>query len=290
MTVLYFHKIDIRLHLWYTVNRFHSRKELIMKRIPISKNLSDIPEALRPFIKDAKLFNSSCSNAAKVIYIDKDSGYYLKSAKPGTLEREAEMTRFFHSRGLAAEVIDYITTDRDWMLTAAVPGEDCTYPLYLDDPWRLTDILGETLRHLHSLDTVGCPIPNRTAEYLQTAERNYQSGKFDASLFHGDFTFKNADEAHSVMEHGKDALKSDTLLHGDYCLPNIILDNWRFSAFIDLDNAGVGDRHIDLFWGAWTLIFNLKTDKYCSRFLDAYGRDTVDTEILKLIAAIETFG
>jgi len=47
-------------------------------------------------------------------------------------------------------------------------------------------------------------------------------------------------------------LESNTFLHGDYCLPNIILDDWRFSEYIDLDNGGVGDRHIDLFWGAWT--------------------------------------
>ncbi len=36
--------------------------------------------------------------------------------------------------------------------------------------------------------------------------------------------------------------------------------------FIDLGNGGVGDRHIDLFWGAWTLFYNLKTDRHTERF------------------------
>ena len=69
-----------------------------------------------------------------------------------------------------------------------------------------------------------------------------------------------------------------------------MLDDWKFSGFIDLGNGGVGDRHIDLFWGAWTLFYNLKTDAYCDRFLDAYGRDKIEEEMLRAIAAFEVFG
>ena len=37
-------------------------------------------------------------------------------------------------------------------------------------------------------------------------------------------------------------------------------------------------------------MFNLKTNRYSDRFLDAYGRDAVNPELLRGIAAIETFG
>ena len=93
-----------------------------------------------------------------------------------------------------------------------------------------------------------------------------------------------------MLDEGKDALQGKALLHGDYCLPNIILNDWKFSAFIDVGDGGVGDRHIDLFWGAWTLFFNLKTQAYRERFLDAYGRDQVNEELLKVVAAIAVFG
>ena len=85
-------------------------------------------------------------------------------------------------------------------------------------------------------------------------------------------------------------LKADTLLHGDYCLPNIMLDNWRFSGFIDLDAGGVGDRHVDLFWGMWSLQFNLKTDRFRERFLDAYGREVINEDMFRTVAAVEVFG
>jgi kanamycin kinase len=69
-----------------------------------------------------------------------------------------------------------------------------------------------------------------------------------------------------------------------------MLDDWSFSGFIDLGNSGASDRHIDLFWGAWSLWFNLKTDKYTDRFFDAYGRERMDKHLLRTVAAAEVFG
>ena len=31
---------------------------------------------------------------------------------------------------------------------------------------------------------------------------------------------------------------------------------------LDLGAAGRGDRHFDLFWGRWSLQYNLKTDRH----------------------------
>ena len=69
-----------------------------------------------------------------------------------------------------------------------------------------------------------------------------------------------------------------------------MLDNWKFTGFVDLDSGGVGDRHIDIFWGIWTLWFNLKTNKYNDRFMDAYGREKIEEDLLRTVAAAEVFG
>ena len=45
-----------------------------------------------------------------------------------------------------------------------------------------------------------------------------------------------------------------------------------------------------VFWGCWSLGFNLKTDVYRDRFLDCYGRDRFEPEILNAIGAFEVFG
>lgn len=261
-----------------------------MKRTLLHNIPHPFPDELASFVKDALVYDSSCSPEARVYFLDKDGGYYLKRAAKGTLAREAEMTAYFHAKGIGAQVLAYHSKEHDWLLTAKVEGEDCTHEQYLSDPKRLCDTLAQRLRALHELDFTGCPVMDRTAEYLRTVETNYRTGNYDTSHFPDSFGYRSAQEAYAILQEGKAALQDKALLHGDYCLPNILLNDWRFSAFIDVGNGGVGDRHIDIFWGAWTLWFNLKTNEYKNRFLDAYGRDKIDEAVLKVIAAAEVFG
>lgn len=219
-----------------------------MNRIPVNR-IPLLPESLLPYTAGSTLYDSSCSRDARVWFSDFQGGIYIKTAPAGTLKTEAEMNAFFHSRQMGAEVLFYLSGDADWMVTRAVPGEDCIHPKYLENPKKLCETLGSLLRMLHSTDCTGCPI------FLSSPEKD-----------------------------------EPVLIHGDYCLPNVMLDNWRFSGFIDVGSGGVGDRHMDLYWGCWSIHYNLGDSRWCSRFLDAYGRQDVDPEKLRIIDAFETFG
>ena len=256
-----------------------------MKKTPAVPDLSQFLERFHPLLAGCPVYDSSCSREARVWFLEREGGLYLKRSPKGTLAREAAMTRYFHGKGLAAEVLAYESLNQDWLLTAAVPGEDCTHENYLADPGRLSALLGERLRQLHSLPFDGCPVPDHTARYLALAEKNRNAGAFDP-----DGPFADAADAWQTLERHRGDFRTDTLLHGDYCLPNIMLKDWEFSGFIDLDHAGVGDRHVDLYWGLWTLRFNLKTDAWGGWFLDAYGRDLVEEELLRAVSAAECFG
>lgn len=260
-----------------------------MKRTPIIPDLTLIPEEFRPLFTGCPVFDSSCSQAARVYYLERDGGLFLKSAPAGTLKLEGEMDAYYHSLGLGPEVLAYRSDRQDWLLTRRVPGEDCLLPDYQADPKRLAEVTGRMLRDLHSRDSRRCPVQNHTKRYIHTARENYRLGRYDASLFPDNWGYATAEEAWDVIRRNQHLLAQDTLLHGDYCLPNIMLANWRPAGFIDVGNGGVGDRHVDLFWGIWSLNFNLKTDRFTDRFLDAYGRDTIQEEMLRVIAALEVF-
>ena len=261
-----------------------------MLRTRIDLDLQEIPKIIHGFAAGCSVYDSSCSPNAKVYFLDKEQGYYLKKAAKGALRHEAVMTEFYHSKGLSAQVITYESLEDDWLLTDKIPGEDCTFSQYMNEPVKLCDTTAELLRTLHETSHAGCPIPNRTAQYLENAVKHYQAGQYDTSLFPDNWGYASAEEAWSEIQRNGKFLKADTLLHGDYCLPNILLDNWKFGGFIDLDTAGVGDKHVDLFWGMWSLQFNLKTDKFRERFLDAYGRDGICEDVFRTVAAIEVFG
>ena len=249
--------------------------------------LSEFPADYRPLLGCHPVFNSSCSPNASVYYIPQEEGLYLKKAPKGALEKEARLTAWFSKKGLAPRVLDYRSEDADWMLTKAAKGEDCTH--FCHDPAQLSKKLAHILRDLHARPFADCPEQNRLNSYFSTAKENFEKRQFDLSYSYG-APFQNAEEAFSLIEKEGRLLKADTLIHGDYCLPNILLKDWQFSAFIDLGGAGVGDRHIDLFWGIWTLQFNLKTDRYRKDFIEAYGPHLIEEDRLRLISAFEIFG
>lgn len=261
-----------------------------MKRTPITPNLDEYPESLREFLTGCDIYYSSCSKEASVLFADKDGGYFIKSSAKGTLENEAMLTGYFHEKGLATEVLCYLKADKDWLVTRKLSGEDCTFKTYLDDPKRLCKTLAECMRALHSLDKTDCPVQDRMKTYIGTVLQNYNAGLFDPLHFTDQCSKMTREEAFKCFWDNRSTLGSNCLIHGDFCLPNIMLDRWNFSGFIDLGNAGAADAHIDLFWCVWTLWFNLKTRKYTDYFLDAYGREAVDEEKLLLIECAEAFG
>ena len=258
-----------------------------MKHTPITPVTEDFPAALHPYLH-GRIYDSSSSPEARVYYLE-EVGLYLKRGARTALRKEAEMTSFFYKKGLSVEVLAYLSEEEDWLLTRKGIGEDATHPRYLADGRRLAATLGEALRALHETPQAGCPIPCRTADYLQTVEARAAAGFFDPSYLPPGIMLTK-EEALACIREAAPHLSSRVLLHGDFCLPNVLLDGWRPSAYIDLGAAGIGDRHIDLFWGAWSLCYNLGTDACRNVFLEAYGRDRAEDELLLAIAAAECFG
>ena len=264
-----------------------------MNRTPITVNPEEYPIEYRSLLR-GEVYDSSCSNAARVLFVNIEGGVYIKRAAKETLSREATMAKYFHSLGLGVPVIDYRTVgEYDYLVTVRAEGEDGIHPDHLAQPERLCELFATTLRALHDTPAPSCPVPDHTALYLQTAKTNAAAGMFDPTYLLNDAlrrTVKTADDAYAIVAREGKQLTSDTLLHGDYCLPNIMLHDWRVSALIDLDHAGIGDRHVDLYWGAWTLAYNLGHDGLRQRFFDAYGRDRVEADKIELISIVETLG
>lgn len=63
----------------------------------------------------------------------------------------------------------------------------------------------------------------------------------------------------------------DKLVHGDFCLPNILIYNKKVSGFIDVEAMGLGDPWIDYAWSIWSLEYNLKSKEYTKDLLKELG-------------------
>ena len=63
-----------------------------MKKTLLDTLPADLPPSLCRLAAGARIFDSSCSPEARVYFIDRDGGYYLKLAERGTLARGHELT------------------------------------------------------------------------------------------------------------------------------------------------------------------------------------------------------
>lgn len=255
-----------------------------MKKTEIQINISDFPKELHPYLAGVRIYDSSSNPKMKVYYLS--NGYYLKCAEPGTLQREVLMADWFYKQGLGVEIILYISKGQDYMLTRAAEGEDCLS--FLDHPEKLCAILAGAMKMLHSR-----PLPNLPLSVsYESCQAALASGKgdYDGSILMPRFMIASKEEAWAIMQENKHRLKCDTLIHGDFCLPNVMVKNGKFTCFIDFAMAGLGDKHVDLYWALWSLQHNLGTEKYTDYFLDLYGRKNFEYEMIKVIAAFEAFG
>ena len=257
-----------------------------MKKTPVDIDIEKFPSEIRHLFKHAAVYDSSCSKDATVYYLD--TGYYIKTDSPHCLLAEARMCKIFHSAGLGVEVIAYISADKDYLVTRAAVGEDLTH--FLDYPEKLCKLLADALRNLHSHPIFGIPTSERYTRYMEASTLNISDGCFDNHVLMDRYMIKSKEEAFEIMKKHRQSLDACTLIHGDACLPNVIQHDGNFSAFIDFNLAGIGDKHTDIYWALWSLQYNLKTEVYSDMFLDMYGRDNFDEEMLKVIAAYEFFG
>lgn len=247
-----------------------------MNKTELKLAIEQLPAAIQPYTINAVIYDSSCSETAQTLYLEGDVRAYLKISPK--LERERIMTNWLHGYGLAPAVLAFATEGgRDYLLTEALDGEDGISEQHLAKPKQLAAVFGESLLHIHKLPRETCPLQKRMAEMLSEAEANAQQEHADLEIIP-----EGISAAGAKLNRLANLAQDEVVLHGDYCLPNIIMRDFQLQGFVDLGYAGVGDRHWDLFWGLWTLKYNLKTDAYSDIFLDAYSRSAIDKERLEL--------
>jgi kanamycin kinase len=249
---------------------------------------NSLPDEISPYIAGSRTFDYSFSERAKTYFLDRDGGYFLKTGPKKSLNQQALMMRHLHKLGFTSRMLRYISCDEDFLLMEKVEGEPCVESKYLARPKLLAKAIGESLRKLHDSPTEGCPIKGVTSSLIPLAHAGYKSGRHDPWMIAA-AGFSGPEDAYEFLTGNEDKLVEDSNIHGDACLPNILLNDFEFSGFIDFEGGGLGDRHFDLLWAIWSLEYNLKTADYKELFLNSYGLDAFDIERYKLCCVIQGF-
>jgi kanamycin kinase len=200
---------------------------------------------------------------------------YLKICQSGWHPRvadEAARMRWAAAHLPVPEVLDAGSDGSvDWLVTRAVPGRDATAEDLLADPAGTVSILARALRRFHEAPVADCPFDFRADAALAHVRRRLAADLIDPERdFHPEHEHMSASEAVARLESGRPAQEDLVVCHGDYCFPNVLIENGAAVAFLDLGELGVADRWWDLAVGSWSTTWNVGPG-FEDPFLTDYG-------------------
>lgn len=161
--------------------------------------------------------------------------------------------------------------DTTILLTQALPGRDATHPAWRADLPGLVRALARGLRAFH--EAVGeewCPFRFDVARALEHVARRVDGDDHEPGGFHAEHAHLTPAAALAELEATAPADEDLVVCHGDFCAPNVLLQEGRVTGFVDLGELGVADRWWDVAVGAWSVGWNFGDDLE-PLFYEAYG-------------------
>ncbi len=166
------------------------------------------------------------------------------------VEKQVRIMQWLEGKLPAPKVLAFeMQEDKSYLLMSRVKGDMACAEYYLEHPQVLLKALAEALMMLWALDISDCPnLRDLDAELAEAKYRvendlvdldNVEPTTFGEGGFEG--------PAH-LLQWLEDNRPENELVfsHGDFCLPNVFLMNGEVSGFIDLGDAGVGDKWRDI--------------------------------------------
>lgn len=184
---------------------------------------------------------------------------YLKhasGAQARELREERERLAWLRGRAPVPDVEGWAEDGRGaWLLLSAVPGVMAHE--------ALVRALGEELRRIHELPIADCPFDESLDARLARAAWNIAQGIVNVAELRAERGVEpGALLARLAATCPGEPPGDRVFVHGDYCLPNILITPDqdgapRVSGLLDWGRAGVSDRYRDLAIGARSLRYNL---------------------------------
>ncbi len=147
-----------------------------------------------------------------------------------------------------------------YLLMTKVKGEMSCEEYYLEHPNELCEHLANGLRMLWSVDISDCPRIRDLDTELNEARYRVDNKLYDLSdsekgTFGENGRFENPEALLNWLYENKPKYEP-VLSHGDYCLPNVFINEGKISGFIDLGDTGIGDKWRDIALCYRSLIHN----------------------------------
>lgn len=205
---------------------------------------------------------------------------------PGTrLDTERLALEWLAGVGMPApEVTAYgADAEREWLVTTTVPGRTVAEDWPAHQRTAVLRTMARFAGRLHSVPVTGCPLDRRLAVRREHLRRSVAAG---LALTDPDPERSGWSVDRLVAETRRTWPDTEDLVvcHGDYCVPNVLLDpdSLVVTGVLDVGRLGVADRYTDLALATRSLGNRGLNPQYAptgaATFLAEYGPDADPTD------------
>jgi aminoglycoside phosphotransferase len=184
-----------------------------------------------------------------------DGGLYLKAVVRndvdpcfGSLEGECRRLEWLSGKLPIPAVVAFARDEsRDYLVLSELAGRHAaaetpsasTMPVVVER-------LAEACRLFHSASAHACPFSESADTLIEQARGRLEAGLVDVEDFDDDRRGRDPRALFDDLRALRPKREELVLSHGDFCLPNVILQGGRLAGFVDLGRAGVADRWRDV--------------------------------------------
>ena len=217
---------------------------------------------------------------------------YLKIAPRAhwmELLREKERLDWLQGKLPVPDVVGYETDDRnEYLLITPLPGRHLATLAVDELNEEVVELLATGLRAIHAIPVRGCPFDMTLDREIERAQYNVVNGLVDEADFDDIRLGRPAAELFEELLSERPADEDLAFTHGDYCLPNVMMDGGKVSGFVDWGRAGVADRYKDIALVARSLERNTGEDLTLA-FFEAYGLSNPDADRIEYYKLLDEF-
>ena len=166
------------------------------------------------------------------------------------MEEQVHMMQWLEGKLPAPQVLAYEVFDgKGYLLMSKICGKMSCDTYYLEHPHVLLDALACGLKMLWAIDIKQCPkirdLDTELEEVRMRVENNLVDLDNVEPTTFGKDGFESPKHLLAWLENNRPSFEP-VFSHGDFCLPNIFLEDGKIKGFIDLGDAGIGDKWRDI--------------------------------------------
>ena len=212
-------------------------------------NKLHVPSKIRKLINNKTYIVDNIGMSDSLVIIFEDMVLKIQDSFV-SMEKDMQVMQWLEGKIPVPQVIEYEKENgKEYLLMSKMSGEMSCETYYLEHPDILLKALAHGLRILWEVDVNECPRVRDLDSVLKEARIRVENNLVDLdnveSTTFGKDGFESPKHLLEWLESNRPTFEP-VFSHGDYCLPNIFLENGQIKGFIDLGRAGIGDKWNDI--------------------------------------------